>query len=661
MKENKLRIGLVIDYIISDYSQMIISGIREACKQIDAKLYIFPIAEIHNIHATYDYQNLAVTALISSKNLDGIIFCSGTQMHYLTKAELISYLKSYTPLPLVNLSLEVPGIPSIVVECYNAYRTLLHNLVVEQGCKKFLIVGVKGYSAEAKTRTKFIKELLQAEGLGADDIVHLKATFHYLDTLEMLEQYYQDNETFNFDTLICLNDEMAYGALLFCKKHGLCVPEDLVLVGFDDLENSPCCFPPLTSINQQLFEQGYKATTILADVIAGKPVEKITVIEAKAVLRDSTCRNGYNMDFVHNSEFCYIDNRPKSEVFSHNSGTEWYLKKSQIYQITNYYAEMQYNMTVEQLKARINDDVRSFGINGGAVVLYDKPVEMQTPFEYFNLPHKASVFSVFDDKFEKGTKADSRSHKFDPNDYILPEGLLIPDYEGLFVIALFHNTLQYGYIVLRPGSYDNSVYDLLTKIMSTIISSTYSYSLMDKEKNSFRAKYDKLDVIARTDELTGLNNRRGLYDLGQVTLNFAKTMKQSGMIVYCDMDGLKKINDTFGHESGDRAIIAESIILRSNFRSNDIVSRIGGDEFAIICPGLTKEAFQRIQGQVDIDCNRWTEENNSPYKLSISMGAVQYPSTKMGYQITPLLAEADKVLYKVKREKKLNSSHAECK
>jgi len=175
---------------------------------------------------------------------------------------------------------------------------------------------------------------------------------------------------------------------------------------------------------------------------------------------------------------------------------------------------------------------------------------------------------------------------------------------------------------------------------------------MHNETTEYRAKFDKMDVIARTDELTGLNNRRGLYDLGQTTLKFAKAMGQSGMVVYCDMDGLKKINDTYGHETGDRAIMAESIILKGNFRSNDVVSRIGGDEFALICPGLTPEAFERIKAQVNIDCEKWSIDNKTPFPLSISMGAVVYPCDNEGYQITALLSKADDLLYKEKRAKK---------
>ena len=100
------------------------------------------------------------------------------------------------------------------------------------------------------------------------------------------------------------------------------------------------------------------------------------------------------------------------------------------------------------------------------------------------------------------------------------------------------------------------------------------------------------------------------------------------------------------------SIIAESIILRSNFRSNDIIARIGGDEFAIISPGLTKDALRNIRNQIDEDCRIWSGGNELGFSISMSMGAVPYPSPKMGYKITPLLSEADSLMYMEKRCKK---------
>ena len=223
------------------------------------------------------------------------------------------------------------------------------------------------------------------------------------------------------------------------------------------------------------------------------------------------------------------------------------------------------------------------------------------------------------------------------------------------VFAVYHSTLQYGYIVIRPGNYDCIIYDLFVKLLSSTIASVYSMSLAHNETSRVRKKIDELDLIASTDELTGLYNRRGLYSFGETTLKFAKAMGQSGMVIYCDMDGLKKINDVYGHEAGDRAILAESIILKSNFRSSDIIARIGGDEFVIISPGLTKDSLRKIREQIDSDCQIWSGGNEQGFALSISMGSVPYPSKKMDYNITPLLSEADSLMYIEKREKKKKS------
>lgn len=651
MKKGRLRIGLILDYIVSEYSELIVSGIRNACQNKNIEFLLFPIGELHDIRAFFDYQNVAVTAFISKSNLDGVIFVSGTQMHYMTKAEVTSYIKSFLPLPIVNISAVIPGIPSINVDSYNAYKAIIDNLIDEQGCKKFGVLGVRSNSNEAKYRRNSIKSILEEREVPSKNVTFWKADFEYKLAFSELEYYFTENGKFDFDAVLCLNDEMAYAALDFCHNHGLKVPEDVCIVGFDDLERSSFCTPALSSINQEILEQGYKAVELLEKIINGEKVSPITTVEATAVMRESTCRHKYSKEFGQN-QFVRIDTENKMISKLNFSGTEWYLKKGQFSQIARYYTEIQYNMTSEQLMHRINGDVRAFGVKACAVVLYENPIEMPTPFDYFNLPHKARVYAAFDDATGYDSNKNPKRLMFNPKTQLLPDDIYQYEPEGDVVLALFHNTLQYGYIVLRRGDYDSLVYDLLVKMLSSIVSSVYSFALVNSETTKYRAKYDKMDVIASTDELTGLNNRRGLYEVGQATLKLAEKMGQHGMVIYSDMDGLKKINDTYGHEAGDRAILAESIILKGNFRSNDIISRIGGDEFAIICPGLTLEAFERIKEQIDKDCALWTEGNKAGFTLSISMGCMEYPSDKVGYQITPLLSEADSLMYIEKRNKK---------
>ena len=645
-----MRIGLVFDFFISEYTERLLKGVKHACYEKNVELIVFSIGKIQDISGVYDYQNAAVASFISSKNLDGVIFISGMLMHALSKTEAASYIKSFKPLPIVNISMEIPGITSIIVDNQCAYDAVLQELVKRQKCVNFAILGTKGYSSEIKNRIKNIKSTLNQLGIEDDNITVLKSNLSYSDALSDLHLIYQENNSFNYDSLICMNDEMAFAAIDFCEEIGLKIPRDITIVGFDNLRLADCCNPSLTTIKQNLEGQGYLAGMNLIKEISGKSPDKLSVVNAMPVMRDSTCRIPYDKKAPHAKNFVF-EKENTEDMFGKVTGTEWYMKKGEFYQTTKFYTEMQTDMTSEQLRARINDDIRSFGISGCAVVLYDKPVETSTPFEYFHLPRKAHLYSAFDDRTGYDTK-NEKEISFNPKEGILPGKILEFDSEGVFVFAIYHTSLQYGYLVMRQGNYDCVVYDMFVKLLSSTIASVHSYSMAKSENRKVRAKIDELDIIARTDELTGLYNRRGLYNYGEATLKFAKSMNQSGMVIYCDMDGLKKINDSYGHEAGDRAILAESIILKSNFRSNDVIARVGGDEFVIICPGLTADYLEKIRKHIDEDCAVWSAGNKLGFQISISIGALEYPTKKDGYKITPLLSEADSLMYAEKRAKK---------
>ena len=121
------------------------------------------------------------------------------------------------------------------------------------------------------------------------------------------------------------------------------------------------------------------------------------------------------------------------------------------------------------------------------------------------------------------------------------------------------------------------------------------------------------------------------------------------MVIFGDMDNLKIINDTFGHDEGDRAIIETANILKKVFRSNDIVARIGGDEFAIVSPGLDSYSFKKIKEKIKNEFELWNENQDNQYKLSISLGFATFNTES--FALSALLLEADKKQYKEKRIK----------
>ncbi|MBE9001745.1 MULTISPECIES: diguanylate cyclase [unclassified Nostoc] len=158
--------------------------------------------------------------------------------------------------------------------------------------------------------------------------------------------------------------------------------------------------------------------------------------------------------------------------------------------------------------------------------------------------------------------------------------------------------------------------------------------------------------LSLTDELTGLYNRRGFFWLANHQFKIARRTEIFCCLLFVDLDGLKQINDSLGHEIGDRAIVDTAQLLKQSFRESDVIARIGGDEFVIfvpVCsPGNTDEFRPRLQENIE----RFNQEHNYSYQLSISVGATQCALNE-NVSLEQLLEEADKLMYEHKRAKRL--------
>lgn len=157
-----------------------------------------------------------------------------------------------------------------------------------------------------------------------------------------------------------------------------------------------------------------------------------------------------------------------------------------------------------------------------------------------------------------------------------------------------------------------------------------------------------LENISLTDDLTGLYNRKGFLALASHRIKLANRNQEPFSIAFIDLDGLKGINDSFGHLEGDRALQDTAGLLRECFRESDIIARLGGDEFAIfIAEADEKQIAQRIQMQL-----RERERNSPPrgYPLSLSMGIV-VGSNSQEEDVEALLRRADTLMYEHKKGK----------
>ena len=152
------------------------------------------------------------------------------------------------------------------------------------------------------------------------------------------------------------------------------------------------------------------------------------------------------------------------------------------------------------------------------------------------------------------------------------------------------------------------------------------------------------------DYLTGLNNRRGFFLLAQQHVKLAKRMKRPVLFVVADLDGMKQINDTFGHEAGDQALIETAGILKKTFRDADIIGRIGGDEFAVCIMEDDTSTAEAITTRLEENIRIANNTTTSPYKLSISEGIARFDfASETAFE--QMLAQADGLMYEKKRSR----------
>lgn len=159
----------------------------------------------------------------------------------------------------------------------------------------------------------------------------------------------------------------------------------------------------------------------------------------------------------------------------------------------------------------------------------------------------------------------------------------------------------------------------------------------------------QIEQISVTDELTGLNNRRGFYLQGAQALAWNARRKEACALAFIDIDGLKDVNDTRGHDVGDAMINSMATVLRAVCRESDVIARLGGDEFCVLLLNTAAdgESFsRRLQAGIE----KMNQSGNQPYKLSASVG-IAYKSPDESLSLNALLQRADSAMYVQKNAK----------
>jgi diguanylate cyclase (GGDEF)-like protein len=160
----------------------------------------------------------------------------------------------------------------------------------------------------------------------------------------------------------------------------------------------------------------------------------------------------------------------------------------------------------------------------------------------------------------------------------------------------------------------------------------------------------RLRELSLVDDLTGLYNRRGFRELAAHQIKTAGRLRRRLSFVYVDLDRMKWINDTWGHEEGDRALKDSAAVLRETFRASDIIARVGGDEFAVLALESPESLDGAIMERLLENVRSQNSQHTRPYDLSLSVGVTQY-DPEYPCSLDELLSRGDRLMYGEKQNK----------
>ena len=644
-------IAVLVYELTIEYNTKVLDGIVDFFEtKDDVKLIISPINVPNSSSSEFDYQYWTSLKVLASEQIDAYIVVTNTFLTYISPEELSAQLKILEPKPIISVSvpLDVKNNTYISVSCEETYELIIEHLVKKHNKTKIgYFTAELTYSEESKIRFEAFKKALAKNGLEYNEDFIFHGDFTPGKAQEKFQERIKSKDDLKFEALLCANDYTAAGVLSALDMMGINCPEDFLLFGFDDADIALETRPTFSTVNQAVDKTGFLAAEVAYNVINGKSYEKSVVISTEPIYRQSC---GCFKKIVNDSSFY-----DRNGVLHDHSSKMQERKKHYVRNGANFttiYSLLNSMDTSSEFEDYLNNllfDYKIPEVTELSIVLYKNAMELKKN-DNFCIPEEADF--VF--------YSNSVTHKhnlfFGENSVVInPKKELvcnkkIDDLSGNYLLVpIYNRTMNYGYLLFHFYGKNYSLISIYAKILANSIYQAYSNSSNSARRKELLQENEMLNLKSKTDELTGILNRRGFYEYGEKITLLSASMGKSGGILFFDLDGLKTINDTYGHKIGDLAIKLESYVIKSAFRESDVVGRLSGDEFGVVAPGFPSRKIDYLREKLIKLNEQISKENDLPFTLSISVGCVDFSPANCDFQA--LLKQADEKLYEEKRIK----------
>ena len=571
-----------------------------------------------------DRSEYAIYDLPDLKQFDGILI-QGSQIVRRATREALTRRVAEAGVPAVTLDCPIPGCTLVSVDNARAQYDITAHLIRDHGARRLVyLTGLLDNDCpEAPQRRAGFEQACRDNGVAGPNMMVIPCTWRTTDGNRVAQRWLDSDKPLP-DAFVCANDEMALGMIETLTEHGVRIPRDVMVTGFDNVNSAELSSPRLSTIHRDYAKLDYHAMEVLLKKIDGENVDDAVpygygIIHSescgcKDVSRPGTIRDKYFQQTRFLKNFYTLQDDMAEELFEAS--------------------------TLQELMDTVEHNHEIFGCDSVYLCIND--------YYYDNYEKKLwhQNSEVFGQEMVlaacgsgKPGLADSLRLARFPTQSLLPRSLMGRE-RFLVFYPLHYNTYSIGYIVMN-GISEAAKLNLHKSIFSFLEIAIENV----RKKCLLRQLNDVLDNLYVHDALTGLYNRFGYERFAPQTFEAFMVRDGGVRILFVDMDDMKGINDRFGHEIGDEAIRTAARILRSVCDPADFLMRYGGDEFLIVASRKEtrlEAAIQEAAEKVNLDVS---------YHLGLSVGVIDVqagdPRT-----LDACVQAADATMYECKKRRK---------
>ncbi len=709
-----MNIGILIRESGRFYSDPLLSGMHDYCSEKALGITVFSVGKSIPMGERSRWRDFFLKHMADSP-IDALICVSSTLS--LDSGELPpeDVFAAFGDIPKVSIGVPMKSAALVSSDPQKGISELVDHMADRHGYRRFGFIGGPDYHLEGRRRFELFRNKLQEHGIEFDENCLFSGDFEHDSGRRGIDAFFERGCLDSMDAILCANDHMALGAWKRLQLLGYEVPGRIALAGFDNADLELNTENPLTTVHQGIRSLGYESARTCHEAFLENRPAADTVIPSHLVVRGSCgcLPNGLPDDHFSagpDGEASSLIEQAVEKVKRRfrNGEFEFDGFRSDWSLLVNRFLRNPLKIgDILKIAWRIGDEaavseerrriIVSTAIRIAVeIISRDRFIEIsasneitdrldQFGYRVFGLDRHEDFGGILEEElFSLGFSFcmigvfESRDGLFDrirpiacsrqngcPETFkldadgtystssLLPDGMIGKNEETLMVLPLGRGEDARGLAIL---DFNPKMLHLYSGIASRLSMSMRIWSNIESLENEVHRRRLSEAVLSETvlrDELTGLYNRRGFMVRARERLNAVQSAGGLYAVVYSDLDGLKIINDRWGHDAGDEALKSAGAALKKSVRDEDVVARIGGDEYALFVhlgKGLEGETLKkRLCDSID-EADAYGKERGRRWKLSMSFGVVE--SDDPEERLDELMTQADAIQYREKERKR---------